>query len=328
MLFLQRRLRLATPNVKSRSTHQSSSLKGQHMPNHKFAVQRSRALAKNSGEFVIGGDLRVTRLGFGAMRITGDGVWGEPADRAEAVRVLRRAVELGVNFIDTADSYGPGVSEEIIAEALYPYPAGLVIATKGGYARPGPNQWVEDGRPEHLRAACEASLRRLRVDQIDLYQLHRIDPKVPVEDQLGALRHLRAHGKIKHIGLSEVSVRQIQHARTIVPIVSVQNRYSIADRGSEDVLEYCEQEKLGFIPWFPLAAGRVSGSESPIGRIATQWKATPSQVALAWLLARSPVILPIPGTSRVEHLEENVAAAELKIDANKMRELDRLARAS
>jgi pyridoxine 4-dehydrogenase len=262
------------------------------------------------------------------MRITGAGVWGEPADRAEAIRVLRRAVELGINFIDTADSYGPGVSEEIIAEALHPYPAGLVIATKGGYARPGPNQWVEDGRPEHLRAACEASLRRLRVDQVDLYQLHRIDPKVPAEDQLGALRHLRAHGKIKHIGLSEVSVKQIQHARTIVPIVSVQNRYSITDRGSEDVLEYCEQEKLGFIPWFPLAAGRVSGSGSPIGRIAARWKVTPSQVALAWLLARSPVILPIPGTSRLEHLEENVAAAELTFDASKMQELDRMARAS
>jgi len=297
------------------------------MQPHKFAVQRSQAPAKNRGEFLIGGDLCVARLGFGAMRITGDGVWGEPADRAEAIRVLRRAVELGINFIDTADSYGPGVSEEIIAEALHPYPAGLVIATKGGYARPGPNQWVEDGRPEHLRAACEASLRRLRVDQIDLYQLHRIDPKVPVEDQLGALRHLRAHGKIKHIGLSEVSVQQIQHARTIVPIVSVQNRYSIADRGSEDVLEYCEQEKLGFIPWFPLAAGRVSGPHSPINRIAARWKATPSQLALAWLLARSPVILQIPGTSKVEHLEENVAAAELKIDANKMQELDRLARA-
>jgi pyridoxine 4-dehydrogenase len=302
-------------------------LKGKHMPNQKFVVHQSQAPAKQSGEFLIGNDLRVTRLGFGAMRITGHGVWGEPANRAEAIRVLRRAVGLGINFIDTADSYGPGVSEEIIAEALHPYPAGLVIATKGGYARPGPNQWIEDGRPEHLRAACEASLRRLRVDQIDLYQLHRIDPKVPAEEQLGALRHLRAHGKIKHIGLSEVSVKQIQHARNIVPIVSVQNRYSITDRGSEDVLEYCEREKLGFIPWFPLAAGRVSGSESPIGRIAARWKATPSQVALAWLLARSPAMLPIPGTSRVEHLEENVAAAELKIDANKMQELDRMARA-
>jgi pyridoxine 4-dehydrogenase len=296
------------------------------MRNQRTAVQRNQAPAKKSGEFRIGGELRVTRLGFGAMRITGDGVWGEPADRAEAVRVLRRAVELGVNFIDTADSYGPGVSEELIAEALHPYPPGLVIATKGGYARPGPNQWVEDGRPEHLRAACEASLRRLRVDRIDLYQLHRIDPKVPVEDQLGTLRHLRAHGKIKDIGLSEVSVKQIQHARTIVPIVSVQNRYSLFDRGSEDVLEYCEKEKLGFIPWFPLAAGRVSSADSPISRIAARWNATPSQIALAWLLARSPVMLPIPGTSKVKHLEENVAAAELKIDADTMRELDGMAR--
>jgi pyridoxine 4-dehydrogenase len=298
------------------------------MPNHKFAVQRSQSPAKKSGEFLIGNDLRVTRLGFGSMRITGDGVWGEPADRAEAVRVLRRAVELGINFIDTADSYGPGVSEEIIAEALHPYPAGLVIATKGGFDRPGPNQWVENGRPEHLRSACEGSLRRLRVQQIDLYQLHRIDPKVAAEDQLGTLKDLQAQGKIKHIGLSEVSVKQIRHARTMVSIVSVQNRYSITDRGSEDVLEYCEQEKLGFIPWFPLAAGRVSGSESPISRIAARWSASPSQVALAWLLARSPVMLPIPGTSKVEHLEENVAAAELKIDAGAMQELEGLARAS
>jgi pyridoxine 4-dehydrogenase len=298
------------------------------MPNQKFAVQRNQAPAKGSGEFLIGGDLRVTRLGFGAMRITGDGIWGEPANRTEAVRVLRRAVELGINFIDTADSYGPGVSEEIIAEALYPYPAGLVIATKGGYARPGPNQWVENGKPEHLRSACEGSLRRLRLDRIDLYQLHRIDPKVQAEDQFGALKDLQAQGKIKHIGLSEVSVRQIQHAQTLIPIVSVQNRYSVADRGSEDVLEYCEKEEMGFIPWFPLAAGRVSASDGPIRRIAARSKATPSQVALAWLLARSPVILPIPGTSRVEHLEENAAAAELKIDANKMQELDRMARAS
>jgi aryl-alcohol dehydrogenase-like predicted oxidoreductase len=298
------------------------------MQNHKFAVQRNQAPARKSGEFLIGNDLRVTRLGYGAMRITGDGIWGEPADRAEAIRVLRRAIELGINFIDTADSYGPFVSEEIIAEALHPYPAGLVIATKGGFDRPGPNEWVENGKPEHLRAACEGSLRRLRLDRIDLYQLHRIDPKVPAEDQVGTLKDLQAQGKIKHIGLSEVSVRQIQHARTIVPIVSVQNRYSITDRGSEDVLEYCEKEKLGFIPWFPLAAGRVSGPDGPIGRIAVQWKATPSQVALAWLLARSPVMLPIPGTSKVKHLEENVAAAELKIDANAVRELDALARAS
>jgi len=297
------------------------------MPNRNFGVQRSQAPAKKSGEVLIGNDLRVTRLGFGAMRITGPGIWGEPADRAEVVRVLRRAVELGINFIDTADSYGPYVSEEIIAEALHPYPAGLVIATKGGFDRPGPDKWVENGRPEHLRSACEGSLRRLRLDRIDLYQLHRIDPKVPAEDQLGTLKDMQVRGKIKHIGLSEVSVKQIQHARAIVPIVSVQNRYSITDRGSEDVLEYCEQENLGFIPWFPLAAGRVSGLESPIGHIAARWKASPSQVALAWLLARSPVILPIPGTSRLEHLEENVAAAELKIDANKMQDLDRVARA-
>jgi pyridoxine 4-dehydrogenase len=298
------------------------------MNTQKFTVQRSQAPAKNAGELLLGGDLRVTRLGFGAMRITGPGIWGEPADRGEAVRVLRRAVELGVNFIDTADSYGPHVSEEIIAEALHPYPAGLVIATKGGFDRPGPDKWVENGKPEHLRSACEGSLRRLRLDRIDLYQLHRIDSKVPAEDQLGTLKDLQAQGKIKHIGLSEVSVKQIQHARTLVPIVSVQNRYSISDRGSEDVLEYCEKEKMGFIPWFPLAAGRVSGADSPISRIAAQWKSTPSQVALAWLLARSPVMLPIPGTSKVEHLEENVAAAALKIDANKMQELENMARAS
>ena len=298
------------------------------MENREAAMQHGQLLAKSAGEFLIGGDLRVARLGFGAMRITGDGIWGEPSDRAEAVRVLRRAVELGINFIDTADSYGPGVSEEIIAETLHPYQPGLVIATKGGFMRPGPNRWVENGKPEHLRSACEGSLRRLRLDQIDLYQLHRIDPKVPVEEQLGTLKDLQAQGKIKHIGLSEVTVREIQQARTIVPIVSVQNRYSVTDRGSDEVLKYCEKEKIAFIPWFPLAAGRVSGSESPVRRVAARWKVTPSQVALAWLLARSPVMLPIPGTSKVEHLEENVAAAELKIDAHKWQELDRLALAS
>jgi pyridoxine 4-dehydrogenase len=285
-------------------------------------------LAKSAGEFLIGNDLRVTRLGFGAMRITGDGVWGEPADRAEAIRVLRRAVELGINFIDTADSYGPHVSEEIIAQALHPYPANLVIATKAGFDRPGPNRWVENGKPEHLRSACEGSLRRLRLDRIDLYQLHRIDPKVPAEDQLGTLKDLQAQGKIKHIGLSEVSVKQIRDAQTIVPIVSVQNRYSVADRGSEDVLEYCEQQKTAFIPWFPLAAGKVSGADSPLRSLAAQWKVSPSQVALAWLLARSPVMLPIPGTSKVEHLEENGAAADLHIDTSKMKVLDRVALAS
>jgi pyridoxine 4-dehydrogenase len=298
------------------------------MQNRKSAIQQEPALAQNVGELRIAGDLRVVRLGFGAMRITGDGVWGEPSDRAEAVRVLRRAVELGINFIDTADSYGPGVSEEIIAEALHPYPAGLVIATKGGFMRPGPNQWVENGRPEHLRSACEDSLRRLRLDRIDLYQLHRIDPKVPAEEQLGTLKDLQAQGKIKHVGLSEVSVQQIQHARTIVPIASVQNRYSITDRGSEDVLEYCEKQEMGFIPWFPLAAGRVSGSQSPLSGVAERWKVTPSQLALAWLLARSPVMLPIPGTSKVEHLEENVAAAQLKIDADQWQQLDRMPLAS
>jgi len=283
-------------------------------------VQEQKPAGK-AGEFLIGNDLRVRRLGFGSMRITGKGIWGEPADRAEAVRVLRRAVELGVNFIDTADSYGPGVSEEIIAEALHPYPSDLVIATKGGFDRPGPDQWVENGTPQHLKSACEGSLRRLRLDRIDLYQLHRIDAKVPAEDQLGTLKDLQAQGKIKHIGLSEVSVRQIEHARTIVSVVSVQNRYSIADRGSEDVLEYCGKQKMGFIPWFPLAAGRMSAADSPVSRIAARLKATPSQVALAWLLARSPVMLPIPGTSKVAHLEENVAAAALKIDGNKMQEL-------
>jgi aryl-alcohol dehydrogenase-like predicted oxidoreductase len=296
------------------------------MEGTKAAMQQPQGLAAKAGEFLIGNDLRVVRLGFGTMRLTGDGIWGEPADRAEAVRVLKRAVELGINFLDTADSYGPHVAEEIIAEALYPYPADLVIATKGGFERPGPNKWVENGRPEHLRSACEGSLRRLRLERIDLYQLHRIDPKVPPEDQLGTLKDLQAQGKIKDIGLSEVSVQQIQHAQTIVPIVSVQNRYSIADRASEDVLKYCEKEKMGFIPWFPLAAGQLSREDSPIRRVAEQWKATPSQVALAWLLSKSPVMLPIPGTSRVKHLEENVAAAALKIDENKMQELDQAAR--
>jgi pyridoxine 4-dehydrogenase len=289
------------------------------------AKQQVPALATEAGEFLLGNDLRVTRLGFGTMRLTGKGIWGEPANRPEALRVLRRAVELGINFIDTADSYGPYVAEEIIAEALHPYPSGLVIATKGGFERPGPDKWVENGRPEHLRSACEGSLRRLRLDRIDLYQLHRIDPKVPPEDQLGALKDLQAQGKIKHIGLSEVTVKQIQHAQTIVPVVSVQNRYSVTDRGSEDVLEYCEKQKLGFIPWFPLAAGKLSGANSPINRLAAQWKATPSQIALAWLLLRSPVMLPIPGTSRTEHLEENVAAAGLKIDGSKLKEIGRAA---
>jgi len=281
--------------------------------------------AAKSGEFLIGGDLRVHRLGFGSMRLTGKGIWGEPQDRKEAIRVLRRAVDLGINFIDTADSYGPGVSEEIIAEALYPYPAGLVIATKAGYDRTGPDRWVMNGRPEHLRAACEGSLRRLRLERIDLFQLHRIDPKVPAEDQLETLQELQAQGKIRHIGLSEVNVRQIEHAQTIVPIVTVQNRYSVVDRPAEDVLNYCEGQTIGFIPWFPLAAGEVFAAEE-LARIAARLKVTPSQLALAWLLWRSPVILPIPGTSHVAHLEENVGAAALKLDERTMLEIDRLGR--
>jgi pyridoxine 4-dehydrogenase len=291
------------------------------MKDNNSETHQGQGLAAKAGEFRIADDLRVTRLGYGAMRITGKGIWGEPADRAEAVRLLRRAVELGINFIDTADSYGPGVSEEIIAEALHPYPANLVIATKGGFERPGPDRWIENGKPQHLKSACEGTLRRLRLERIDLYQLHRIDPKVPAEEQLGALKELQAEGKIKHIGLSEVSVRQIQHAQTIVPIVSVQNRYSLSDRGSEDVLEYCEKQKMDFIPWFPLAAGKLTGGESPVLHVAGELKVTPSQVALAWLLARSPVMLPIPGTSHVEHLEENIAAAGLKIDQKQMKEL-------
>jgi aryl-alcohol dehydrogenase-like predicted oxidoreductase len=297
------------------------------MKDKEAAAHQTQGLAAKAGEFLIGNDLRVTRLGFGAMRITGKGIWGEPADRAECIRVLRRAIELGINFIDTADSYGPSVSEEIIAEALHPYPANLVIATKGGFDRTGPDKWVENGKPEHLRWACEGSLRRLRLERIDLYQLHRIDPKVPAEDQLGTLKDLQAQGKIKHIGLSEVSVRQIEHAQTIASIVSVQNRYSITDRGAEDVLEYCEKEEMAFIPWFPLAAGRLSGGNSPISRLAAQLKATPSQIALAWLLARSPVMLPIPGTSKAKHLEENVAAADLKIEPEEVQELAKAARA-
>jgi pyridoxine 4-dehydrogenase len=286
-----------------------------------------RRLAREAGEFTIANDLRVTRLGFGAMRITGKGIWGEPANRNESIRVLRRAVESGMNFIDTADSYGPGVSEELIAEALYPYPGDLVIATKGGFERPGPDRWAENGRPEHLISACEGSLRRLRLDRIDLYQLHRIDPKVPAEDQLGTLKKLQTQGKIKHIGLSEVNVRQLQHAQTIVEVRTVQNRYSVSDRVSEDVLEYCEGRKIGFIPWFPLAAGRLSHADSPMARIASQLHATPSQVALAWLLWRSRVILPIPGTSQVAHLEENVGAARLKLNDSQLKELRQAASA-
>jgi aryl-alcohol dehydrogenase-like predicted oxidoreductase len=271
--------------------------------------------AANSGTFKIGDDVSIHRLGFGAMRITGEGIWGEPKDRAESIRVLRRAIELGVNFIDTADSYGPHVSEEIIAQALYPYPAGLVIATKAGFDRTGPNQWTMNGNPQHLREACDGSLRRLKLDRIDLFQLHRIDPKFPAVDQLGTLKDLQRQGKIKHVGLSEVTVQQIGHARTVVPIVTVQNKYSVVDRAADDVLNYCQLANIGFIPWFPLAAGKLSGTASAIAREAEKLHISPSQLALAWLLARSPVMLPIPGTSSVAHLEENIAAASVKLPA-------------
>jgi pyridoxine 4-dehydrogenase len=279
--------------------------------------------AEASGIFVIG-DIEVRRLGFGAMQLTGDGVWGEPLDHSEAIAVLRRAVDLGINLIDTADSYGPEVSERLIAEALHPYPENLLIATKAGFQRPGPNRWVEDGRPEHLRSAVEGSLRRLRLSRIDLLQLHRIDPKVAIEDQIGALVDLQREGKIRHLGLSEVSVKQIEAVRRITAIVSVQNRYNLVDRKSEDVLEYCGRENIGFIPWFPLATGELAKQDGPLTRAAKELKAQPAQVALAWLLRKSPVMLPIPGTSKVKHLEENTAAALIELDASTSAELERL----
>jgi aryl-alcohol dehydrogenase-like predicted oxidoreductase len=271
--------------------------------------------AAASGTFRIGGDLPVHRLGFGAMRITGPGVWGPPTDRDEALRVLRRCVELGVTLIDTADSYGPGVSEALVAEALRPYAAGLVVATKGGFERPGPNRWVANGRPDYLRAQCEGSLRRLRVERIDLWQLHRVDPKVPAAEQFGLLADLVAEGKVRHVGLSEVTVAQVDAARRVVPVATVQNRYNLAERGAEPVLEHCARHGIGFIPWYPLLTGRLAEPGGALADAAARHGATPAQVALAWLLARSPVVLPIPGTSRVAHLEENVAAAALALDA-------------
>ena len=286
-----------------------------------MTYQSARPNAAAAGTFDIGGDLRVNRLGFGAMRITGKGIWGEPENPEEARAVLKRAVELGINLIDTADSYGPHVSERLIGETLHPYPEDLVIATKGGLLRDGPGQWRRDARPEHLREACEGSLKRLKLDRIDLYQLHRIDPRVPAEEPLGALAELREEGKIRHIGLSEVSVEQIQRAQQIVPIVSVQNRYNLTDWDSEDVLDFCEREGIGFIPWFPLATGDLARPGGPLDEIATRYGASPAQVALAWLLWRSPVMLPIPGTSSVEHLVENVAAASLELDEEEFAEL-------
>jgi aryl-alcohol dehydrogenase-like predicted oxidoreductase len=283
--------------------------------------QDTRPNTAAAGTFALGSDLDVVRMGFGAMRITGKGIWGEPEDPDEARAVLRRAVELGVNLIDTADSYGPEVSERLIGETLHPYPEGLVIATKGGLTRSGPGRWEPNGRPEHLREACEGSLQRLGVERIDLYQLHRIDPKVSPEEQFGTLAELREEGKIRHVGLSEVSVEEIERARQMVPIASVQNRYNLTDRGSEDVLDFCEREGIGFIPWFPLATGDLARSGGPLDEIADRHDATPGQIALAWLLMRSPVMLPIPGTSSVEHLDENVGAANVRLEAEEFEEL-------
>ena len=277
--------------------------------------------ASAAGAVTLSGDLQVHRLGFGAMRLTGPGIWGPPSDPDQARAVLRRAVELGVNFIDTADSYGPGVSEELIADALHPYPGGLVIATKGGLTRSGPGQWERDGRPEHLRRACEDSMQRLRVERIDLYQLHAVDPDVPFVDSVSALAELRDEGKVAHIGLSNLGLDELQRAREIVPVVSVQNRYSLADRDSDPVVERCERDGIAFIPWFPLAAGRIGSGGTAgrdrlgraLSRVAEAHDATAFQVALAWLLGRSPAMLTIPGTSSVDHLEENVAAAGLRL---------------
>ena len=287
----------------------------------KSSAPAPNPIAHESGSFNLGGDMTVHRLGFGAMRITGKGVWGQPSDRPGALRVLRRAVELGIDFIDTADAYGPFVSEDLIAEALHPYPKGLVIATKGGFTRQGPNQWTEFGHPKYLIQCVEMSLRRLKLDRIDLYQLHRIDPKVPVAESLGVLRDLKKAGKIRHIGLSEVTVAEIKEAQKTVEIVSVQNRYNLGDRKYDDVVNFCEQEEIGFIPWFPMAAGDLV-TKGRLDAIAKRHRATPSQIALAWLLHRSPVMLPIPGTSSVEHLEENTAAASLQLTDEEWRSIE------
>jgi len=274
-------------------------------------------------DFTLGDDLTVRRMGYGAMRITGQGIWGEPKDAGEAKRVLRRAIELGVNFIDTADSYGPEVSERLIAEALHPYPKDLVIATKGGLTRQGPDEWLPVGWPEYLTQCVEMSLRRLKVDTIELYQLHRIDSKVPVEESLGALKKLQQAGKIRYIGLSEVSVAQIERAKKTVSIVSVQNLYNIGNRQSEDVLQYCEKNNLGFIPWFPIAAGELAQPGGALDQAAKRHDATVGQLALAWLLHRSKVMLPIPGTSSVKHLEENVSAAALHLSESEWQEIEK-----
>ena len=275
-------------------------------------TESTTVTAAESGTFQIGGDLPVHRLGFGAMRITGKGIWGPPADHDASIAVLKRAVDLGVTLIDTADSYGPFVSEDLIAEALAPYPGDLVVATKGGLLRTGPNKWTPCGRPDYLRQCVEMSLRRLKVDQIALYQLHRIDPEVPAADQFGTLKEMQDAGKVRHVGLSEVSVGEIEAARAVLPIATVQNEYNLGTRKSEAVLDHCEAEGIGFIPWFPLDAGKLAGGDT-LAEASEALSATPSQVALAWLLRRSPVMLPIPGTSSVAHLEENVAAAGVEM---------------
>ncbi|MBJ7599071.1 MAG: oxidoreductase [Candidatus Nephthysia bennettiae] len=278
--------------------------------------------AAAAGTITLGGDLSVNRMGFGAMRLTGPGIWGEPADPDECKRVLRRAVELDVTFIDTADAYGPQVSERLIAEALHPYPEGLVIATKGGLLRSGPGQWPPDGRPEHLREALEGSMRRLKLERIDLYQFHRPDPKVPIEESVGALADMQREGKIRHIGVSNFDVAQLERVRPVAPIVSVQNRYNLTDRSSEEVLQYCEGQDLAFIPWAPLGAGPLTESGGPLDRVADNHQATQGQIALAWLLQRSPVMLVIPGTSKVPHLEANVAAASIRLSPEELDTLD------
>ncbi|HWJ22627.1 MAG TPA: aldo/keto reductase [Gemmatimonadaceae bacterium] len=289
-------------------------------------MPRSDAPAALAGTITLGGDLVVNRMGYGAMRVTGKGIFGPPADPAECKRVLRRAAELGVDFIDTAESYGPHVSEELIAEALHPYPEGLVIATKGGLERPGPDQWVPNGRPDFLRRNLDGSLRRLKLERIDLWQLHRIDSKVPEDEQFGVLADFVREGKVRHVGLSEVGVEEIKRARRVVPIVSVQNRYNVLDREWESTVEYCEREGIAFIPWFPLGAGtldwKAKKAQAALERVAQRRGASALQVALAWLLARSPVMLPIPGTSKVAHLEENVAAADLGLSEEDLRELN------
>jgi pyridoxine 4-dehydrogenase len=285
-------------------------------------MNKKELSASLAGDVSLGGQISVHRLGFGAMRLTGEGIWGPPKDRNKALAVLRRAVELDVNFIDTADSYGPDVSEELIAEALYPYPAGLVIATKGGWNRPGPNQWTHDATPEHLRKAVEGSLKRLRLDRIDVYQLHIPDPVVPFDASVETLAQLQNEGKIRLVALSNVTQEHIERARKIVPIVSVQNRYSFADREWDYVVDYCERNGIAFIPWFPLGAGKVAGEV--LNRIAQARNASPTQIALAWLLHRSPIMLPIPGTSSVEHLEQNVAAASLRLSEEEYEKLSRV----